>query len=119
MFTVYISELSIEPPLVAPVEDGGEDEQDGHGAQRVELGEEGGRLQVDEGEDEDGEEEGHGGELAPDHVEHGGVGDHRGEGGVGGVDGGEGDVGTEAQGVVVGAVNSFICIGVVPAHRRV
>ena len=63
-----VAKLCVEPPLVAAVEDGGEDEEDGDGAERVELGEEGGRLQVDEGEDDEDEEEGHGAELAPDRL---------------------------------------------------
>ena len=48
-----------------PVQDGGEDEEDGDGAEGIELGEEGGRLEVDEREEEEDEEEGHRRELAP------------------------------------------------------
>jgi hypothetical protein len=51
-----------------PVEDGGEYEYDGDGAERVELGEEGGRLEVDEREEEEDEEEGHSRELTPHQV---------------------------------------------------
>ena len=40
------------------IEHRGEDEQDGDSAQRVELGEERGRLQVDQGEDNHDQEEG-------------------------------------------------------------
>ena len=43
---------------IGPIEHRGEDEQDGDGAQRVELGEERGRLQVDQGEDNNDQEEG-------------------------------------------------------------
>ena len=45
-------------PPIGTIEHRGENEKDGDGAQRVELGEERGRLQVDQGEDNHDQEEG-------------------------------------------------------------